>query len=138
MDRNQEVRIYNFIEDDEFDQLLFKKAIENIHIKKDIKIEYVAHMTTEALLQYGSFENSRSVFIFDISIAGSTSYNFLVENLMVLKEFPVFILTSSDNPADKKRYLELGVVTEFFLKPFFVHDLEQIILRIWELAEADE
>jgi len=137
LDRNKEIRIYNFVEDDEFDQLLFKKAIENIHAKKNIDIEYVTHNSTESVLNSGKCDHTKSVFVFDISLSGVTSYNFLLENTLELKKYPVFILTSSDNPADKKRYSELGIVTDFFLKPFFVHDLEQIILRIWELAEAE-
>ena len=79
-----------------------------------------------------------SGFILDLNMPGTIKGIDVLRHIRTipeLKECPVFIFSSSDNPADKRRCKDAGA-TEFIRKPEDIYDSEATMARLVKICRS--
>jgi len=103
------------IEDDEDDQLLFREAIEELHIS--VKLHTAAN-GLEAITALTQATQLPDLIIMDINMPCMNGMDCLqmLKTQPRFQSVPVVIFTTSQNPSDKQKSLALGAA-HFCVKP---------------------
>lgn len=102
------------VDDDDDDQFIFIDALNEI--TNDIECR-TAKNGLEALEQLKTISHPPSLIFLDLNMPLMNGFECLkeIKDQPRLKEIPVIIFTTSDNPSDERRAKELGV-SVFFTK----------------------
>jgi CheY-like chemotaxis protein len=118
------------VDDDEDDQLIFKDAIKEVYSGIECLI---ASNGKDAYLELERSSAAPSLIFLDLNMPVMNGFEFL-ERLKKndrLKNIPVVIYTTSDNPVDKKNTLAAGAVL-FFTK---TADFKLLKLKLSEVLQ---
>lgn len=120
------------IDDDEDDQLIFTDAISEIF--SDV-VCVVASNGREAYSKLEKSLPTPSMIFLDLNMPVMNGFEFLnqVKSDNTLKDIPIVIYTTSDNPVDKKNALEAGAVLFFTKTP----DFKQLKQRLRDILKSD-
>ena len=123
------------IEDDPDDVFLFAKALERARLILKREIDW-QHVTTglDALLlvaQQDNMDTLPHVLVLDLNMPRFDGLQFLrsLRNSLVLKDLPVFVLTTSSEAAIHQQAMRAGA-DKVFVKPNDSETLLQIALEI--------
>ena len=120
------------VDDDEDDQLIFTDAITELDHNMECVI---ANNGYEAFNQLKSSEDTPpSVIFLDLNMPIMNGFEFLelMRCMQPMKEIPVVVFTTSNDPIDQKRSLEFGV-KEFFTKTSDFNTLKEKLSRMLEV-----
>lgn len=112
-------------DDNPGDVLLIREALRGSSLEADV---IVAHNGEQAL-RFLSHSKPDVIFL-DLNIPKVSGLEFL-ERSKATETTPVIVLTSSENPVEKKRALELGV-RQFITKPIELAEFFQVIRTAME------
>ena len=121
------------VDDDEDDQLIFTDAITELDHNMEC---VVANNGYEAFNQLKSSEEAPpSVIFLDLNMPIMNGFEFLelLRCMQPLKEIPVVVFTTSNDPIDQKRSLEFGV-KEFFTKTSDFTTLKEKLSRMLDVS----
>ncbi len=122
------------VADNVFHEIIIKEADVCNHIKIAISgqeaLDYI--IKSEEINQSENFPKPNIVFL-DINMPGMNGFEFLEEYKKLDEKYRsaiiMIMLTTSLNPADKKRTLENNEVTQFLNKPLTVEMLHEIMKK---------
>lgn len=122
-------------DDDLDDQFLVKKAIEEISACYMFTSVNNGSQLLDLLTRSGQFKNSMHTnpdcILLDLNMPLMDGFTALdrLKNLKELSHIPVYILSTTRNPADQKRSMLLGA-SDFYVKPAKYSDLKAILSDI--------
>lgn len=126
------------VEDDEVDVMNVKRAFKKANITYPL---HVAHNGLEALeaLKQANVINNPKVILLDINMPKMNGIEFLTELRKdpIMKNIPVFILTTSNEDADKFDAYNLNVAG-YILKPLAFGDFMkkiEALAAFWKISE---
>ncbi len=109
MNRLNKVDIF-LVEDNEDFSFLIEKAID--HIDKDLIIKIVDNGLTalEVLKDYNQEGTRPRIILLDLNLPGLSGLDLLreIKGIEFLKQVPIILFTTSDNPRDVKSATEYG------------------------------
>lgn len=120
------------VDDDEDDQLIFTDALAEL--TSDMQC-LIASNGYEALTQLKKEGEAPSVIFLDLNMPVMNGFEFLdmLRCMHQLKEIPVVVFTTSNDPIDQERSKEYGV-KKFFTK---TSDFSQLKAKLHELLNSD-
>ncbi|MFN4083014.1 MAG: response regulator [Bacteroidia bacterium] len=110
------------IDDDPINNFVNRKLI--LKLKGDCEI--VEFLNAIDALNYLK-DNSADVIFLDLAMPDMDGWDFINEYTKMNLKYPVFVLTTSIDPEDKKRAEQYPVISGFFVKPLTVKETEAII-----------
>lgn len=129
------------IDDNPADIFFHRRTIDKLEITDHVHVFIDAD---EALLFLKNMsiairENQQILFpeviLLDLNMPQTDGWDFLETYWKTIEEFPqkpiIIILTTSINPKDRKRAMEIGMVHDFFVKPLDQASLNRIILNFF-------
>ena len=120
------------VDDDEDDQLIFTDAITELGNGMEC---VVANNGYDAFNQLKAAEDAPpSVIFLDLNMPVMNGFEFLelMRCMQPMREIPVVVFTTSNDPADQKKSLEYGVKS-FFTKTSDFHTLKE---KLGEMLEV--
>ncbi|MCE3260036.1 MAG: response regulator receiver protein [Bacteroidetes bacterium] len=120
-------------DDDIDDQALMKEGFEDCKVKVEVNAVYNGLQLMDYLLRreaYKTITTSPDLILLDLNMPLMDGFNVLSEikektNLTI----PVYVITTSENKADKKKSLELGA-KGFFSKGYSSADIKRVMSEI--------
>lgn len=114
------------VEDSEADQFLFKIIVEEKYPELEIIQAYDGQQAHEML---SANEIKPDIIFLDINMPRMNGYEFLdvTQNIIDEKAIDVFMLSSSNQEADRTKALSYNCVKEFVEKPFHIEMLENAL-----------
>ena len=112
------------IDDDETCHMIFSVIIKRNY--PEIQVETFVN----AIAAFQKIINDNlhaAAIILDINMPRMTGWQFLDELKTINYEIPVYMLTSSDDPRDRKRVKDYANVKGYFTKPLRADQLQAII-----------
>lgn len=133
----QEKNLILCIEDDAIDAMTVKRAFKDLEIDKELKI---VHDGSEALLFLRDDKNPKPCFILlDLNMPVMNGFEFLAEikQDILLKKYPIIVLTSSDKEKDREYCFDLNAAGYFVKPPVYAKfiNIIKIINDYWNAGE---
>ena len=123
------------IDDNPDDNFYHERVINKINASEKVIAKTSAKEALEFLKEKKDAAKPPELILLDINMPGMNGWDFLVEYEKLdpkLKSSAVVVmLTTSQNPDDKKRAESLGVISDFKTKPLTKESLEEIIERFF-------
>ena len=123
------------VDDDSDDQLIFEETLNELKI--DIECVMVNN-GVEALQMLKSSEDRPSLIFLDLNMPFMNGFECLSELKKedALKEITVIIFTTSDNPTDHKKSMDMGA-NWFLTKPSDIRILKKKLTEIFDMDFAN-
>jgi two-component system chemotaxis response regulator CheY len=131
------------IEDDPDDVFLFKRALDRVQgdVERRIECEHVSNGLESLLLiaREDIIDHLPDVLVLDLNMPRLDGIRFLrsLRTSLVLNELPVFVLTTSGEPAIHAEALRAGA-NKVFTKPNNADKLQEIVLEIICKSTGDQ
>jgi CheY-like chemotaxis protein len=107
-------------------------ANERLIKKLGISFESVNFLDPSEALEFLSKDEQKfDLMLLDINMPRLNGWEFLDKYKSIAGKFPIFMLTSSLDPADQRKALEHPLLTGFFVKPL----TKEIMLEIFDIAK---
>jgi CheY-like chemotaxis protein len=128
----EKIQCVLLVDDDDICNFLNKKVLNNAAITQNIQ---VAETAKEALrlLEHPCIENCKNpeLIFLDLNMPGLTGWDFIEEYKKIKEKYSkdcvIVVLTTSDNPDDKKKAKEIAEIAEFRNKPLTYEMIREIV-----------
>ncbi|MDF2457199.1 MAG: response regulator [Cytophagaceae bacterium] len=121
------------IDDNADDNFYHERVIRKSHTTDNIIVMHTAIDALEYLKSEKNNDTHPDLIFLDINMPGMNGWEFLVEYNKLEKRFQsraiVVMLTTSDNPDDKKKAKSSDVASEFRTKPLTPVMLEEVVSK---------
>lgn len=122
------------IEDSQSDALIFKLVLEEQGFNGKLEIFPDGQRALKALESNNEREKLPNIILLDLGLPGLSGHEVLMElrKNLALKDVPIIILTSSDNPNDREVAMQNGA-TMFMTKPLDLEGYGEIADRLLKI-----
>lgn len=122
--QDKPIRKIALIDDDETCHMIFGVILKRLN--PDIQVEAFSNaLDAYRMITTNGFDASS--IILDVNMPRMTGWQFLEELKVINYHIPVYMLTSSDDPRDRKRAEEFTNVRRYLIKPLRTDQLQEII-----------
>jgi CheY-like chemotaxis protein len=129
----KKIKLAYLIDDDNISNYLTGKILETVEFCDRLEIFSDAVKAYEALkMSLDTGENIPETLLVDLNMPEMDGWAFIESftQLPVKTIIPVFIFTSSIDPADREKSEQYEVIKDFITKPLTVHKLDKILRLI--------
>ena len=123
------------IDDNPDDNFYHERVINKLNAAEKVLSKTSAKEALDFLKEKKDVAEPPELILLDINMPGMDGWDFLIEyeklDPKLKSRVVVVMLTTSQNPDDKKRAESMGVISDFKTKPLTKESLEEIIMRFF-------